>query len=160
MQILNNKYRFGVFYPITKVIKIKLHKKYWQKFATTYGDLRDMDKHEDQLRNELDYAAIGRRIRDARKKLGMTQEALAELADLSIPHMSNIENGKTKVSLPSLVWIANALRTTADALLYDNLIVLREAFDKDFKDLLEDCSVQEKEFIYDMAKELKKNLKK
>ena len=119
-----------------------------------------MDKHDDQLTPELDYAAIGRRIRGARKKLGMTQEKLAELTGLSVPHVSNIENGKTKLSLPALVMIANALDSSLDALVHDSLKVTQEAFDKDFKDLLEDCSMKERGFIYDLAKEAKNGLRK
>ena len=119
-----------------------------------------MDKHDDQLTPELDYAAIGRRIRAARDKLDMTQEKLAELAGLSATHMSNIENGKTKLSLPALVKIANALDSSLDALVHDSLKVTQEAFDKDFKDLLEDCSMKEKGFIYNLAKEAKNGLRK
>lgn len=119
-----------------------------------------MKKQDSRLTPELDYVAIGRRIRGARKRLNLTQEALAEKVGLSVPHMSNIENGKTKVSLPSLVQIANALQTTVDGLLHDNLTVAYDAFDKDFKDLLDDCSVREREFLYDMMQELKKGLRK
>ena len=36
--------------------------------------------------------------------------------------MSNIERGKTKVSLATLIDIANALDTTFDALICDNLV--------------------------------------
>lgn len=119
-----------------------------------------MDKHEDRFTTELDYAAIGRRIRTARKKQGLTQETLAEMAGLSIPHMSNIENGRTKVSLQSLVHVANALRTTVDPLLYDSLVAAKQAYDQDFRDLLEDCSMKDREIIYETAKNLKKTLKK
>ena len=119
-----------------------------------------MDRHNDQFTPKLDYAAIGRRIRGARKRLNMTQEKLAELTGLSVPHLSNIENGKTKLSLPSLVKIANVLESSLDALVHDSLKVTREAFDKDFKDLLEDCSMKEKGFIYDLAKEAKNGLRK
>ena len=119
-----------------------------------------MDRHNDQFTPKLDYAAIGRRIRDARKKLGMTQEKLAELTGLSVPHVSNIENGKTKLSLPTLVMIANVLESSLDALVHDSLKVTQEAFDKDFKDLLEDCSMKEKGFIYNLAKEAKNGLRK
>jgi len=90
----------------------------------------------------------------------MTQEKLAELTDLSVPHISNIENGKTKLSLPALVAIANALESSLDALVHDSLKVTQEAFDKDFKDLLEDCSMKEKGFIYNLAKEAKNGLRK
>ena len=119
-----------------------------------------MNKHEGHSLQELDYAALGRRIRDARKKIDITQEKLAEMTGLSTTHLSNVENAGTKVSLPSLVLIANALETTLDALVHDSLTVAREAYDKDFKDLLEDCSMKEKDFIYDLAKEAKKGLRK
>lgn len=109
---------------------------------------------------EPDYAAIGRRIRKARKELGFTQERLAEKVDLSTPHMSHIESGKTKVSLPSLILIANALNTTVDTLLHDNITVTQEAFDRDFKDLLEDCTVEERQLLYAAVSELKNVMKK
>ena len=69
----------------------------------------------------IDYQMLGKRIKDRRKELNLSQERLAELAELSIPHMSHIETGKTKVSLPSLVAISNALEVTVDMLLFDSL---------------------------------------
>jgi len=119
-----------------------------------------MKKDVDRLIPEPDYNAIGRRIKDARKRMDLTQEQLSERVGLSAPHLSNIENGKTKVSLPALIQIANALLTTLDALVHDSLTVTQEAYDKDFKDLLQDCSMEEKGFIYHLAKEAKKGLRK
>lgn len=109
---------------------------------------------------ELDYNAIGKRIRTARKSLDLTQEELAEQVNLSIPHMSHIERGRTKVSLPSLILIANALNTTVDNLLYDNLSIAVDSFDKDFKDLLTDCTDDEKRVIYTAAEQVKHALKR
>ena len=60
---------------------------------------------------ELDYRAIGKRIKIARIKADLTQEALAEKASLSTTHMSNIETGNSKLSLPTIVSLANALST-------------------------------------------------
>lgn len=51
---------------------------------------------------ELDYRAIGKRIKIARIKADLTQEALAEKASLSTTHMSNIETGNSKLSLPTI----------------------------------------------------------
>ena len=48
---------------------------------------------------EIDYKAIGQRIKIARIKKGITQEAVADLIDITPAHMSNVETGKTKVSL-------------------------------------------------------------
>lgn len=47
---------------------------------------------------EIDYTAIGKRVKKFRKSRRLSQEQLAELLDISVPHMSNIENGKTKFS--------------------------------------------------------------
>lgn len=55
----------------------------------------------------LDYVAIGKRIRDARKEKGISQEALAEMVDLSTSHVCHIECGTTKPSLDSVVRIAD-----------------------------------------------------
>ena len=69
----------------------------------------------------LDYKAIGRRIRFARMSRQLTQEKLSELTDISREHISHIESGSTKLSLPAIVNIANALDTSVDYFLYDNV---------------------------------------
>ena len=50
----------------------------------------------------MDYYAIGQRIRKFRKAQNLSQEALAEQANISTTHMSHIETGNTKLSLQ--VW--------------------------------------------------------
>ena len=70
---------------------------------------------------KIDYSAIGKRVKIYRKARKMSQEELAEVIDISVPHMCNIENGKTKFSLPILVGLANALQVRPDMLLYDHI---------------------------------------
>ncbi len=69
----------------------------------------------------MDYAALGKRIKAQRKLLGMTQEELAELAGISCSFMGHIERGTRKLSVDSLVKIADALRLSCDMLLQDSL---------------------------------------
>ena len=52
---------------------------------------------------ELDYKAIGKRIKIARINADMTQEMLSEAVELSPTHLSNIETGTTHVSLSAIV---------------------------------------------------------
>ncbi|WP_332849927.1 helix-turn-helix transcriptional regulator, partial [Clostridioides difficile] len=52
---------------------------------------------------EIDYKAIGQRIKIARIKKGITQESVANIINMTPSHMSNVETGKTKVSLPTLI---------------------------------------------------------
>lgn len=99
---------------------------------------------------ELDYKAIGKRIRIARIRSGITQEKLSETIDLSPTHMSNIETGTTKVSLTTIVNIANALAVTVDDLLCDNVIHARVPFEKDIQCFLETCD----DYEIRIAKEL------
>ena len=67
---------------------------------------------------DLDYAAIGGRIRIERKKLGMSQADLAEKVDISTTHMSHIETGSTKLSLTTFVRLTETLNVLADTLLF------------------------------------------
>ena len=53
--------------------------------------------------------------------------------------MSNVETGKTKVSLPTLIAIANALSVSVDTLLCDNVIASKIVFEKEAKDIFSDC---------------------
>ena len=52
---------------------------------------------------------LGERIRALREKRSLTQEQLAEKADISVKHISNIERGTVKVSLQYMTAVANAL---------------------------------------------------
>lgn len=93
----------------------------------------------------VDYATIGQRIREVRMQRGLTQESLADAVDLSVTYISNIENVHTKVSLPTLVTIAQVLNVSVDYLLYDNLPVVQESCDAKCKQLLDRCSEKKKE---------------
>lgn len=85
---------------------------------------------------------------------------LASTVGISNPHMSNIERGKTKVSLATLIDIANALDTTFDALICDNLVKGKVVFDEEISQELEECSEEDIRIVYDMVKALVKSLAK
>lgn len=108
---------------------------------------------------EINYKAIGSRIKAERKKQGISQEKLSQKADLTTSHISHIETANTKLSLPALLKIANALHVTADQLLYDNISASIDLYDKEFKDLLDDCTVQEKKILLESVSQMKAVLK-
>jgi len=90
--------------------------------------------------NIIDYAAIGKRVKIARINQSLSQEVLAEKAEMSIQFLSNIENAKSKASLATFVKIANALDLTVDDLIYDSLKKNRVEFEKQIATILKDCS--------------------
>lgn len=63
---------------------------------------------------ELDFNKIGSRIRERRNALGRTQDYLANYLDVDASHISNIEHGRSKVSLTALMGISNALDCSID----------------------------------------------
>lgn len=97
-----------------------------------------MDKN-----NVVNYKALGKRIKVFRINQSITQEKLAEKAGLSTQHMSNIENGNTKSSLPTIIRIANALSITVDELLCDSVNHSKAAINKIIASILEDCTEYE-----------------
>lgn len=68
---------------------------------------------------EFNYAAMGRRIKKARKAKGLTQEQLAELCDLSTAHIGHVERGSRALSIETLVKIAMVLEISTDYILLD-----------------------------------------
>lgn len=109
---------------------------------------------------ELDYDAIGRRIREARKEMSLSQEALGEMVGLSTSHICHIEEGNTKPSLNSLVLIANALHVTMDRLLSNNTNIPYDPCKDKFLSMLQDCSEQEKEYLLQAMIQIKDALRR
>jgi len=69
----------------------------------------------------LDYIALGKRIREERLKLNLTQEKLAEDVHLSATYIGQIERGERHVTLENLVLIVNRLDITVDYILMDSV---------------------------------------
>ena len=107
----------------------------------------------------IDYQAIGVRIRRLRKAKGLTQQTLAELSEQEPSNISHIERGATKLSLPTLVHIANALGVTADQLLCDSVAASGAVYQQELTALLSDCSHWELRLITETIRTLKEGLR-
>ena len=110
---------------------------------------------------ELDYEELGKRIKRIRGERKISQEKLAEMIDVSIPHMSNIENGKTKFSLQVFANLANALNTTPDMLLLGQMksqdrthCMVIEEIDRE----LAGCTMAQMTLIEEVVRNMKKVL--
>ena len=102
----------------------------------------------------MDYYAIGQRIRKTRKARGLSPEALAEQVGISLTHMSHIETGNTKLSLPVLVKLAEVLDVRTDELLYENREAERGASLAAITAALEHCSTAQLRVVEDTLKAL------
>ena len=82
------------------------------------------------------------------------------MVGVSPTHMSNVETGTTRVSLTTIVRIANALGITSDDLLCDSVIKAKVQFEKDIALVLEDCDEYEIRVIRDLAAAAKETLRR
>ena len=64
---------------------------------------------------------IGKRIKERREQLGLTQEQLAEKLGLATHYISTVERGTTFPRCEKLILLLNGLETSADAIFYDVL---------------------------------------
>ena len=98
----------------------------------------------------VNFKLIGKRIQEVRKQQEMTQAELAALTDMSDSYISYIETAKKQASLESLGRISNALGITVDELLSGNQLHNPTDYQTDIDLLMEDCSLLERRFIYEL----------
>lgn len=108
----------------------------------------------------IDYVIIGTRIREIRKSKNMTQAVLAELSGIEPSNISHIERAATKLSLPTLVSIANALEVTLDELVYGNLKKSEHVSIALIDDLFSDCTAEELRDLAEVVKTTKSVLRR
>ena len=85
------------------------------------------------------------RIRKAREDAGYTREKFAELLDVSVSYLAEVERGRTNVSVKTLIKICNVLGLSADYVLFgenreaDTLLLEKiQRLDKKYLPLLTD----------------------
>lgn len=69
----------------------------------------------------MDYKRLGKRIREERRRLNLTQAELAEAIDISDTYMGAIERGERSLTLDTLVRLVNRLGVTVDYMLSDSV---------------------------------------
>ena len=69
----------------------------------------------------VDYTLVGEKIKSRRLKIGLTQEKLAEICDISVSYIAHIERGTKSLSLETAVKISNALDISLDYLLINEI---------------------------------------
>ena len=103
---------------------------------------------------------IGKRVKMQRISAKVSQTELAKELGVTQTHLSNIETGTTRVSLNTIVSIANALKITSDDLLCDNVIKAKVQIEQDIALVLDDCDEYEIRIIRDMAVAAKEALRR
>lgn len=66
----------------------------------------------------INFKMIGQRIKNGRKKKGVTQEAFSELLDISTEHLSRIETGTYRPSLSLIEKVSSILEVSEEELMF------------------------------------------
>ena len=86
--------------------------------------------------------SIGKRLKDYRKKAGLTQQQVADKANISRSHYASLESDKYNPSLETLTNIANVLNIDTTLLLDKNESTLnnrdKKDIEKDLKKIMDD----------------------
>lgn len=98
---------------------------------------------------QIDYALIGRRVAELRKKQKLTQSQLAEKAEISNNYLSHIETAKSTPSLETLMNICVALDATPDEILLGTKTTEKNYLDSDILSKLKSCNTGQRQLIFD-----------
>lgn len=108
---------------------------------------------------ELDYKKLGERVRTARENAGLKQEQLATAINMTSQHISHVETNNTKISLPTLVKIANALNTSLDKLVSDSLSDSKPQLLEDVQKVFADTNSNEMYVMLKSAQSIKEAMR-
>ena len=108
----------------------------------------------------MKYFDIGQRIRRYRKACGLSQEALAQKVGISVTHMSHIETGNTKLSLPVLAKIAEELSVGTDTLLSDAPKPDKAKLSAEVQEILDSFEIDELPVAVEVLRALRDSLAK
>ena len=94
-----------------------------------------------------DIVESGKRIKEMRKRAGMTQEQLAEELGVSRESLAKIETGKNGTSVDGIVNFANYFNVTTDAVIgidndsskYNEIRAMLEKVPDNMKDIAYNC---------------------
>ncbi len=100
----------------------------------------------------MDYKRLGKRIREERKKLNLTQSQLAEAIDISDTYMGAIERGERSLTLDTLVRLVNRLGVTVDYMLADSVTDNDSNIMEQFKQIIDGQPLERKQMAVNVLR--------
>lgn len=100
----------------------------------------------------MDYTFLGKRIREERLRLNLTQEHLAEDISISTTYLGQIERGERHITLDKLIPLAERLGVSVDFLLSDYIHPNDDVSLALIRQLLDGRTNKDKELVINMIK--------
>jgi transcriptional regulator with XRE-family HTH domain len=100
----------------------------------------------------IDYKLIGKRIKEARKEAGLTQEKMAEILDVSIGYVSQVERGTTKISLDLLGAVSSILKKDLSYFVSEAVVLSENYMTTEILEDFEKLSARDKQLTSEFIK--------
>ena len=100
----------------------------------------------------VDYGAIGQRIKQVRRSRDMTQERLAEALSVSVGYISQIERGVTKINLDTLVAVAAHLNCELSELVTVVSVLQGRYLEGELAQLVDQMDGRQRKMLLEVAK--------
>lgn len=100
----------------------------------------------------MDYKRLGKRIREERQRLNLTQAQLAEDIDISDTYMGAIERGERSLTLDTLVRLVNRLGVTVDYMLADSVTDNDSNIMEQFKQIIDNQPLERKQMAVNVLR--------
>ena len=102
----------------------------------------------------IDYKELGKRIRAERRHQDLTQEKLAEMAEISDSFMGHIERGGRTLSIETLAKLANALNLSIEYIVCGEHNYQPDMLPEEIHDALNRMSSSQRKVFLNMMKTL------
>ena len=103
---------------------------------------------------DIDYKELGKRIRAERRRQDLTQEKLAEMAEISDSFMGHIERGGRTLSIETLAKLANALNMSVEYIICGEYNYQPDMLPMEIHDALSQMSESQRKVFMSMMKTL------
>lgn len=105
----------------------------------------------------MDRKILGKRIRNERLRLKMTQEQLSEKINVTASYLGAVERGEKSMTLEKLVDLINVFDISMDYMLSDFISANKENTDNDIWELLNNMNNHQRRLTMEIAKLIKQN---
>ena len=107
-----------------------------------------------------DWIGFGSRVKDNRKKLGLTREKLSEMIDRTENYLISLEKGDKSCSVHTVHQLSKALKISADDLLYGKKMEDKDYSNKEIlQTIIERCNENELKIIKEVIVAMYPNFK-
>ena len=102
----------------------------------------------------IDYKELGKRIRTERRRQDLTQEKLAEMAEISNSFLGHIERGGRTLSIETLAKLANALNLSIEYIICGEYHYRPDMIPNEINNALNQMSSSQRKVFLDIMKTL------